>query len=178
MGDEPTSSGWLPPRAPGSRPAPRFEPAPPEPEHEPEAAAPAVPRAADRPAFVPARPQRSNGLATTSLVLGILGLLMLIPTAGAAFLFSLPCSIAAWITGAQGRRRVASGQADGGDGTAHAGVILGIVGVVLGVIGMVVWIVLIAAGLDLEELRRDLERQSNPDADQAARMAATAVFGR
>ena len=43
---------------------------------------------------------------------------------------------------------------------AHAGVILGIVGVVLGIVGMVVWVVLIASGLDLEELRRDLEESS------------------
>jgi hypothetical protein len=32
---------------------------------------------------------------------------------------------------------------------------------VLGIVGMVVWIALIASGLDLEELRRDLERRSN-----------------
>jgi hypothetical protein len=81
-------------------------------------------------------------------------------TAGAGFLFSLPASIAAWIAGAQGRKRVASGETTAGDGLAHAGVVLGIVGVVLGVIGMVVWIVLVASGLDIEELRRDLEQRS------------------
>jgi hypothetical protein len=81
-------------------------------------------------------------------------------TAGAGFFFSLPASIAAWIVGAQGRKRVARGESASGDGLAHAGVVLGIVGVVLGVIGMVVWIVLIASGLDIEELRRDLEERS------------------
>jgi hypothetical protein len=40
-------------------------------------------------------------------------------------------------------------------------VVLGIVGVVLGIVGMVVWVALIASGLDLEELRRDLEQRSN-----------------
>jgi hypothetical protein len=100
-------------------------------------------------------------------VLGIFGMLLVVMTAGAAFLFSIPTSIAAWITGVQGRRRVASGQTTTGDGLAHAGLILGIVGVILGVIGMIVWVVLIASGLDLEELRRDLEQRSNPDADQA-----------
>ena len=113
----------------------------------------------------PARP--SNGAATTSLVLGILGVVVLLFTAGLAFVFSLPMSIAAWIMGAQARRNVAGGKTTQGDGLAHAGVILGIVGVVLGIVGMVVWVVLIASGLDLEELRRDLERQSNPDLDQA-----------
>jgi hypothetical protein len=95
---------------------------------------------------------------------------LLLFTAGVAFLFTLPISIAAWIMGAQGRKNVTTGKTTYGDGLAHAGVILGIVGVVLGVVGMVVWVVLIASGLDLEELRRDLERQSNPDADQAVWM--------
>jgi hypothetical protein len=93
-------------------------------------------------------------------VLGVIGMLLVVFTAGAAFLFSIPASIAAWIAGAQGRKRVASGQTQAGDGLAHAGLILGIVGVVLGVVGMIVWIALIASGLDLEELRRDLERRS------------------
>jgi hypothetical protein len=101
-------------------------------------------------------------------VLGILGVTLVVLTAGAGFLFSLPVSIAAWIAGVQGRRRVASGRSATGDGLAHAGVILGIVGVVLGVVGMIVWVALVASGLDLEELRRDLEQRSNPDADQAS----------
>jgi hypothetical protein len=82
-------------------------------------------------------------------------------TAGAGFLFSLPTSIAAWIAGAQGRKRVASGETSYGDGLAHAGVVLGIVGTVLGVVGMVVWIALLLAAPDLlDELRRDLEERS------------------
>jgi len=100
-------------------------------------------------------------------VLGILGIMLVVLTAGAGFLFSLPVSIAAWITGSQGRKRVASGQTETGDGLAHAGLVLGIVGVVLGVVGMVVWVALVLSGFDLDELRRDLERRSNPDADQA-----------
>ena len=111
-------------------------------------------------------------------MLGILGVVLVLFTAGAGALFSLPMSIVAWIAGAQGRRRVARGETAYGDGMAHAGVVLGIVGVILGVIGLVVWIVLIAAGLDLEELRRDLERQSNPDVSNASWTAARAVFGR
>jgi hypothetical protein len=90
----------------------------------------------------------------------VLGVVLVLFTAGAGFLFSLPASIAAWLTGAQGRRRVARGETSYGDGLAHAGVVLGIVGVVLGVIGMIVWIALIAAGFDLEEFRRDLEERS------------------
>jgi hypothetical protein len=157
LSDEPTTSGWLPPRAPGGQPAPLFESAPPEAEPEP---APAPP-AGERPILFQTPARQSNGAATTSLVLGILGVVILLFTAGVAFLFSLPMSIAAWIMGAQGRRSVARGETTYGDGIAHAGVVLGIVGVVLGVVGMIVWVVLIASGLDLEELRRDLEEQSN-----------------
>jgi hypothetical protein len=90
----------------------------------------------------------------------MLGILLLILSLGFGLL-SLPLSLGAWIAGFQGRKRVARGETTYGDGLAHAGVVLGIVGVVLAVIGIVVWIVLIASGLDLEELRRDLERRSN-----------------
>jgi hypothetical protein len=164
MSDEPNSSGWLPPRAPGGEPPPRFEPAPPEPEAE----APSPP-AADRPAFVAQRPAQSNGLAVTALVLGIVGVSLLVISLGLAFVFTLPCSIAAWICSAQARARIAVGEATTGRGQAQAAYILGILGVVLGVMAMVGWIVAIASGLDLDELRRDLERQSDTDAVAAVR---------
>ena len=160
MADEPIAGGWLPPAAPGGRPAPQFEPAPPEPEPAPEppkdvAAAWSTP--ADRPRFTPAKPTSPpNGLATTSLVLGIVGLLLVIVAP-----LSLPVSIAAWITGAQSRKRIAAGLTDQGEGSARGGVILGIIGVVIGLLVVTAWIVLVALGVDLEELRRDLERQSS-----------------
>ena len=115
----------------------------------------------DRPIVFQKPAGESNGAATTSLALGVLGLVLVLLTAGVGFAFSLPASIAAWIAGAQGRKRVARGETSYGDGLAHAGVVLGIVGVILGVIGMVVWIALFVAGLDLEELRRDIEERSN-----------------
>jgi hypothetical protein len=158
MADEPTAGGWLPPSAPGARPAPQFEPAPPEPEPErqPDAVA-AWGTPADRPVFKPAaRSSQPNGLATTSLVLGIVGILLVIFAP-----LSIPVSIAAWITGAQSRKRVAAGITDQGEGSARGGVILGIIGVVLGLLVVTAWIVLVALGVDLEELRRDLERRSS-----------------
>jgi hypothetical protein len=158
LSDEPSTSGWLPPRAPGGQPAPQFEPAPPEPEPEPE---PTPPPATERPIVFQRPAQQSNGAATTSVILGGLGVVLVLFTAGAGFLFSLPVSIAAWIAGAQGRKRVSRGETEYGDGLAHAGVVLGIVGVILGVVGMVVWVVLILAAPDLiDELRRDLEERS------------------
>jgi hypothetical protein len=160
MADEPIAGGWLPPAAPGGRPAPQFEPAPPEPEPAPEPPADVVAAwgtPSDRAVFAPARPaSQPNGLATTSLVLGIVGLLLVIFAP-----LSLPVSIAAWVTGAQSRKRIAAGLTDQGEGSARGGVILGIIGVVLGLIVVIAWIVLVAVGVDLEELRRDLENRSS-----------------
>jgi hypothetical protein len=161
MADEQIAGGWLPPAAPGGRPAPQFEPAPPEPEPAPEPQTDVVAAwgtPSDRPAFKPAAKPASapNGLATTSLVLGIVGLLLVIFAP-----LSLPVSIAAWVTGVQSRKRVAAGLTDQGEGSARGGVILGIIGVALGLLVVAAWIVLVALGVDLEEVRRDLERRSS-----------------
>ena len=131
-----------------------FAPAPPEPEPEPEV----EPWRADQAPFPRIAPERGNGLATTSLVLGMLGLLIIFPSLGLLFIFSLPCSIGAWVTGQMGRKQVSDGLTKAGDGIAHAGIILGVVGVVLAVVGAVVWIILLASGFDLEEFRQQLER--------------------
>jgi hypothetical protein len=157
MAEKPTTSGWLPPAAPGGRPPPLFEPAPPEPEPEREPAEPDSVKAAwgtpaGRPAFQPSS-SPPNTLATTSLVLGVAGLLLVIFAP-----LSLPFSAAAWITGAQARKRVKAGITDRGDPAARWAVALGIIGVVLGVLIVVAWIALVVSGVDLEELRRDLER--------------------
>jgi hypothetical protein len=163
MADEPQISGWLPPRAPGADPPPRYESAPPE-------AAPVAEPTTDRqPAFVKPGASESNGLALTALILGIVGVTLLLVSLGLAFVFTLPCSIAAWICAAQARARIAVGETSAGRGQAQAGYILGVLGVVLGVMAMIGWIAAIASGLDLEELRRDIERQSNPNAEEAIR---------
>jgi hypothetical protein len=135
-----------------------FEPAPPDPEPEPAADVTPWSASAERPPFPRAAPEPGNALATTSLVLGMIGLLIIFPTLGLLFVFSLPFSIGAWVTGQLGRKQVAQGMTKAGDGIAHAGIILGIVGIVVAVVGAVVWVVLIASGVDLEELRRELER--------------------
>jgi hypothetical protein len=131
-----------------------FEPAPPEPEPQPEV----EPWRADQAPFPRMAPEPGNGLATTSLVLGMLGLLIVFPSLGLLFVFSLPCSIGAWVTGQMGRKQVSDGLTKAGDGIAHAGIILGVVGVVLAVIGAVVWIILLSSGFDLQEFRQELER--------------------
>jgi hypothetical protein len=183
MADEPTSSGWLPPRAPGAEPAPQYESSPPpEPEvpepPPPAEAALAPPSSGARPrTFVKPAGSQTNGLALTALILGILGVTVLLLTLGLGFLFTLPCSIAAWICAAQARARIAVGETTAGRGHAQAGYILGVIGVVLGVMAMVGWIAAIASGLDLEELRDDIERQTNPDAVEAIRIWIAANLG-
>jgi hypothetical protein len=167
---------WLPPQAPGGQPPPRFDPSPPrQPEVPGTPAAP--PSLSDRPAFVKAGGER-NGLAVTALVLGIVGVGLLVITFGLFFVITLPCSIAAWICGSQARARIDVGEQTTGRAQAQAGYVLGILGVVLGVIAAVSWIVAISSGLDLEELRRDLERQSNPDAREAMIRAVAALLSR
>jgi hypothetical protein len=170
---------WLPPEAPGGRPPPRFEPSPARRPEAPPAVAPplAAPEPSDRPAFVKAGGE-TNGLAVTSLVLGIVGVTLLVVFVGLSFPIALPCSIAAWVCAAQARNRISAGEATAGRGQAQAGYILGVIGVLLGVLAAVVWIGLIASGVDLEELRRELERQSNPDARRALGHAIAALLPR
>jgi hypothetical protein len=108
-------------------------------------------------------------------VLGILGITLLVISLGFAFVFSLPCSIAAWICAAQARTRITLGQTTGGRGQAQAGYILGVLGVVLGVAAMVGWIIAIASGFSLPDLREELERQSNPDSVRAVWTALSSL---
>jgi hypothetical protein len=107
-----------------------------------------------------ARPRTgSNPLAITALVLGIIGIGLLLLSAGLGFVIALPCSIAAWICGSHARNRIAAGEAKGSYGQAHAAYILGIMGVVLGVIAMIGWLIAIAAGVSPTELQEDLQRE-------------------
>jgi hypothetical protein len=176
MTDEPQ---WLPPQAPGAAPPPRFQadqpqqrpeeqnlwagssewtppraPDPPSSPQPPQAWAPPQ----ERPVFVQPKPGSSNPMAIAALVLGIFGLVLLVFSLGLGFFIAVVFSGAAWIFGVNAQKRISSGEAKGGEGQAKAGKILGIVGVVAAVIAMVVWIILIANGFDIDEWRRDLER--------------------
>jgi hypothetical protein len=104
-----------------------------------------------------ADPPRTNGLALTALILGILGLALLALTLGLGFIVAVPCSAAAWMCGANARTRINLGEATTGRGQAMAGYLLGVAGVVIGVAAAVGWIIWIANGGDLDQLQRDLE---------------------
>jgi hypothetical protein len=74
------------------------------------------------------------------------------------FFITLPLSFAAMSLGSRARAAVAAGRA-GGEGQASAALWLGRAGVIAGVAAGVVLIALVAAGVDFEELRRDIERE-------------------
>jgi hypothetical protein len=120
----------------------------------------------------PPAPGDTNGPAVWSLVLGILGVLLLLPTAG---VLSLPVSVGAWITAVQARRRIDAGVTTAGEGMARAGKVLGIIGVVAAAVVIITLIVLVATGFDFEEFQRDLER----DLEQRRNAnAVSALLGR
>jgi hypothetical protein len=151
-----TPSGWLPPRAPGAGPAPRFDgpqqPAPPAAQGPPPTG-PTFVRPAD------ARPGERNRAAIWALALGVAGLTLLVISFGSLFMLALPCSIAAWALGRRERRQIERGTTSHGEGQATAALWLGRIGVVAGVAAMVVFVALLASGFDFEQFRDDLERE-------------------
>jgi hypothetical protein len=134
VSDKPvTSSGWLPPVAPGSEPArPWFEPAAPPP----------PPRSG---------PDRQ---AVWALVLAIGGLSLLLVSLGTLFIVTLPCSIAAWVLAVRAR---GNGPADGG--RALAALWIARIGVMAGIAAAVVFIALLASGFDFDQFRDDVDRE-------------------
>jgi hypothetical protein len=104
----------------------------------------------------------SNQQAIWSLVLGIVGLVMFIFPAGfgLVFVFNLPPSIAAWVYGVKGKRRVDRGETHEHRGRAQAGMVLGIIGVALGVLAIVGWTLAIIFS---QEVRDELSRSLKND---------------
>jgi hypothetical protein len=150
------ADGWLPPRAPGANPPPRFD-APPDPATRPQA-----PPEPARPAFAHAAaagPGEGNGAAVWAIALGITGLALLVFSLGTLFALTLPCSAASWALAGRARRRIESGATTRGEGQAAAALWLGRIGVIAGVAAMVVFIALLASGFDFEQLRDDLQRE-------------------
>jgi hypothetical protein len=151
----PMAEGWLPPTAPGAKPPPRFD------EPAPERASP-PPREPppSGPTFVrPSAPGERNGTAIWAMVLGITGLALVVLSLGSLFVVTLPLSFAAWSLARKARRQIESGATTHGEGQATAALWLGRIGVIAGVAALVIFIVLIASGVDLEQLRDDLERE-------------------
>ncbi|HEX2054232.1 MAG TPA: DUF4190 domain-containing protein [Actinomycetota bacterium] len=87
------------------------------------------------PVVQPAQP--NNSKAVTSLVLGIVGLVIwIIPLIG--YFIALGCAIAAIVLGSKAKKEIsASGGTQGGAGLATAGFVLGWIGVAFAIIGFV-----------------------------------------
>ena len=120
----------VPPDSPGQPPVPPPPPPPPLPG--------AIPAGADAP----------NNPAVVAIALGATGLGLLLVTVGVTFLLTLPCSVLAWVFGAQGRRRVRSGETTRNEGLATAGLITGIIGTVLGIVAAVVWVMVVVNAIN------------------------------
>jgi hypothetical protein len=148
-----TPSGWLPPVAPGARPAPpRFDPPAPPP----------------GPTF--AKPAPATGAGNTpavwALVLSITALALLVTSLGTLFILTLPCSAAAWVLARRARGRVERGEAGWGESQATAAMWLARIGVIAGVVAAIVLITLIASGFDFEQFRDDLQRELDDRRDR------------
>jgi hypothetical protein len=177
---------WLPPEPAGDEP-PRFDPDRPDPLTQ-GAPAPPPYASAPPPAGPPVQPppgppvhgqpppawqqtpsapwphaygkRVGNGSAIASMWCGIAGLVLFIFPAGfgLVFIFNLPASIAAWVLGVRGRRRVDRGETHEHRGAAQTGIILGITGVVIGVLAIIGWALAIAFSEEVrDELRRAIE---------------------
>jgi hypothetical protein len=80
--------------------------------------------------------QTNNGMATASLVLGIIGL----------FVCPVICSVLAIVFGYTARNEIAaSGGRQGGSGNATAGIILGWVGIAIDLIWIIIFVAIAAS---------------------------------
>jgi len=126
--------------------------APPRPERTPPAG----------PTFVRAgatAPGARNDAAVWAVALAVTGLCLLILSLGTFFALTLPLSTAAWILAGRARRRIASGATSHGEGQAAAALWLARIGVMSGVAALVVFVVLIASGVDFDQIREDIQRE-------------------
>jgi hypothetical protein len=139
MSEPQLPGGWLPPRPPGG--APGSEPGPREPHTpvfvQPDGRAPAG---------------GTNGLAIAALVCAVSSLGLLVLSLGLSFALSLPLAGAGWLCAAKARRDVRPRQR-------KAGLVLAIAAVALSVLAAIVWIALIAAGVSVQDLQDNLQRE-------------------
>ena len=137
MSEPSLPGGWLPPRPPDRA----EEPPPPEPR------APVFVRPDGRQAA-----GERNGLAIAALVCAISSLALLVLSLGLSFALSLPLAGVAWVCAARARADVRPGQR-------RAGLVLAVVAVALSVLAAVVWIALVAAGVSVQDLQDNLQRE-------------------
>ena len=162
-----TSTGWLPPVAPGAGPRPRFDAPPPAP---PAHVAPAPPPATlDQAA--------RNTPAVWSLVLSITGLALLLTSLGTLFILTLPCSAAAWVLAGRARGRLERGESTWGESQATAALWMARIGVIAGVVAAIVFVSLLASGFDFEQFRDDLQRELDDRRDRPGNGVRTTLEG-
>ncbi len=157
--EEPQRSGWLPPRPPSlgadappslwARPSSGTSSSPPD-AGRPPLGPPGGYRAVERPPSSPA--------AVVGIVVGILALLLLLLTAGTAYLLSGILGLSALMFGRAAQRKAATG-GPGRPGQIRAAMLLGGGVLALALIAAVAWFILSENGITQMDLRDALERQ-------------------
>ncbi len=97
-----------------------------------------------------------NTPAIVALVLGIVGILGAIPTAG---VLGVLLGIAAIVLGVKGRRRVSRGRTRQHGGIAMGGLITGIIATVIGAVILALLVIGIAFLSSSPDIQREIERQ-------------------
>ncbi len=144
-------AGFLPPEAPG-----------PEPEIGSRRPAPPPAYAAAPPgygAWQQAPPQPDNNPAILGFVFSLVGLALLLFTAGLSTVVSLACSVTAVVAGRRGVKRVDAGETPKHRGFAQAGFWIGVAGVVLALLATAIWVIVAVAAATDEQFRDDFERE-------------------
>ena len=150
--------GFLPPKAPGGAPPPRFEPPATGAHSAPAPAAGSAPAAAsagERPTFVAQRMEAGprSPLALAGTIVGAVAILLLLLSVGFAAAVTGVMSLVAILLGMLARQQIQQ-RGEGRAGQARAAIWVGAIGLALAVIAV---IVLNAVDLTQEELQRWLE---------------------
>lgn len=159
---QPPSQGYPPQQAAGSG-----YPPPPQQQYQPGTYPPAPPQPYSGYAAPPATPK--NGMGTTALVLGVIGLVTSWLIVGIVF------GLIAVILGFVGRGRVKRGEATNG-GVALAGIVLGFLAIIIGVVCTVFYVM--AGSFFMNELggRDFVDCMNQAGDDQAAQQACADEF--
>lgn len=150
LGPEPPSGTGAAPQPSGSAPPP------PPPVYAPTGQPPDAPGTAGE----------GNSSAITSLVLGVVGLVLVLVSFGILSVLTVFLGIAAVILGVAGRRKVSSGRTTQHGGLAMGGLITGIITLVLSIAGLVACGAIVSSGDFQKGFKQGYEQQQRQQQQQ------------
>lgn len=158
-------SGFAPPHAPGSTRVP-------EPWQ--------TGGSRNEPPKLPAGGREPNTSATVALILGSIGVVLVLISAGLLFIITLPLCVAGWIVGRSALKQARRGVA-GREGLARAAMWIGIGGTGLSVVALIAWTTLLAIDDtildDIEHEIEEFEREQSDTGDDDVRGRSAARLG-